>query len=325
MLLWPTLEAGHTTDLGTVVLQGEAGAYLSRTYLTEPSWYPDGKSLVFTRRSQYWGTFGHPHMVLLNDPEWVQSYGYTPPEAQNPWASKSEWRGGVYFDFWHSQLMRINADGTQPGVLTPLYISDDAAPTPLPDGGGLLFKMWQFETSRTGHDGPVAFQGDARVAALDTRMKEGKWGYLPVKLERHSGLAVSADGAHIAYVKLGLDETPRAPAHTGNTVSDALENIPTDPFHDNVVGSCWGNVAVLDVKALQERVLTSFNPGTCISDVSFSPDGAWLVLCASATVQTLDTVFDNAPTDTDLYAVPVAGGQVQRLTNDGLSSGPSWR
>ena len=317
-LLWPALKPGEANDLGTVELRNVAGAYLSRTYLTEPSWTADGKALLFTRRTEYTGRYGQPHLMTMNDPEWIQRFGYNDPNTMNPWQPRSEMTGGVVCVLWKSQVFAVQADGSQLRPVTPVFLSDGASPRASADGTQAYVKTWQNDSERVGLDNPFVYQGDADVSTIVLAGGAREVAKLPARLERHGGLAMSPDGRSLAYVRFGPATKPAPDPETDKLFAGLGINGVLS------AGTAWGPVAVLDLQTGQERVVDFF-PGVnrYIADLCFTPDSSGLVFTVNE-YKSINSKYMDPPDATDIYLGLLATGQAGQLTHDGLSCEPSW-
>lgn len=333
LLLWPRLAAGKVNDLGVVRLVNTPGTYLSRTSLTEPAWTPDGKQLLFTRRSSYVARSGNPQLMVLNDPEWIRTRGYTEPEKRNPWLPLSEWKGGVMVVLWRSQLCSIGADGRNMTTLGPVLFSDGMYPTLTPEGSKVLFKGWPFQAEQAGTDGPFAFQGNARVAVQSVSPGQSPTDLLPVLAERSSGLALSPDGRYVAFVAFGRPEQnqPAASAQGGGDLAARLLEVGAAALKMSFSGSKWGQITLYDLQTRQAQTVTNFpEADSYLTDLDFSPDGRYLVFCSVGRelrpgVNSYYSKEWCPPRCGNLFALELSTGRVVRLTEDGLSHMPSWR
>lgn len=300
MLVWPKLTAGGVNDLGSIRMSNAPGSFLCTTSLTEPCWAEGGARIVFTRRSEYQGELGKPHLMMLNDPEWVERRGRTDPEKLSPWAPTTEFTGGVAYVFPRSQLMSIATDRSSLQVLTGAFFSDGAFPTALPGSDRLLFKLWPFDAKTAGTSGPFAFQGQATLISARLSAEDLQAQVMPSPTERHSGLAVSPDGRFVAYVKRGELGNPEQ-------------------------ATAWGPIAMADLQTGQERVVVqSAQAYMVVTDLDFSPDGKSLVFAATPASAVPFDYYDTPLRAGNLYIADIQTGQTIQVTNDNCSLMPTW-
>ena len=298
-LLWRRLTPNTEIDLGDIPLSNAPGSFLSRVRLTEPTWTADGARIVFVRSSELRGKSGDPHLMVINDPEWVASYGHTKLEEIRPFQPLSEFRGGVAYVFRRAQLMSMDALGGHMAALTGPFLGENASPVTIaPDG--IAFKAWPFSADHAGYSGPFAFQGDANIVVANLKAGLENERLLPLLAERHSGLAVSPDGRSLAYVKRTAAANPE-------------------------FGSNYGPLVVVDTQTARERVIADLGDRQgVISGMDFSPDGTGIVLCVTTSGQTQDSLYDMKRPVGDLYIADLSSGQIMALTGDGRSTMPTW-
>lgn len=319
MLLWPQVRPGEVKDLGTVRLGNAPGSFLSTTRLTEPQWARDGRSLVFVRRVDYEGKVGQPRLMVMNDPEWIRRRGYTNPDERNPWLPRSEVTDGLAFILRQSQLFEVLADGSETAPVTPVFFSDGAYPR-LSDDGKLLFKFSRVEGDGVGSSLFFAYQGDAEVAMVDPRGGEDAVRTVPVRLERHSGLAVSPSGRYLAYVRHGRPAA-ELPADASGT-DRLMERLSRNP---GGAGTLWGPLAVYDFVENRETIPDVFGEERVyIADLAWSSEGRRIVFSVLEWESVALFRWSDPPSSSDLYLFEFDTMRARRITTDGRSFMPAW-
>ena len=194
----------------------------------------------------------------------------------------------------------------------------ESAPSFSPDGNQLAF-VWSGE-NEDNWDIYVKLIGSESLLRLTTNpatdrapawSPDGRY----VAFHRHTG---SEDGIYLIPALGGAERKLYSPRLAGLSGLERLDWSPDGKFLafcENMPDAQLTRISVLSVETLEKRIVTAPPPSAFFGDryPRYSPDGRTIAFVRGFTTAIAD-----------LYLVPVAGGELRRLTHNDVIDGLTW-